>query len=504
MKWLKPSLLITACLFLASCEGHLSSSLRRDIALEHDQLRDADRQLQRTQDAVQSDLTRNPDLFRDASAAGEWTATLRAAKERLDRAKQDDKDLQELVRRNRENSHQQAERILNEERRLRADALQQSRNVEATANKWLDFSRDPGSNLARMKQQYDAISGVDLGSIATTVEKAEKDWPSKETELEKRWTSLQGTSKAAVTEWDGTEAARQAALGGQVNGQQVEMLVRADQQLSSTANALTADSNELRLLCSQLYNSWDKVLVDLDSSRHGWDRTFRERIKTVRTHFTDGVSTKGETSSDERWMDTSEASYRAIENNLGMTIAHKDAGLFDSEADNTPQPAGFAYIAPASQERNQYGYWTHTDHGTFWTFLPQYLLMRELLWNRDYRPVVVDDFNAYRTARRTGRIYYGQQTPASPPQYGTHGSFTQTRYAQSRYAQSGGFKNSMYASRHDGGSTQSFTRPRSAEHPMSFGTGSGSAGKRFGSPSGQRFGQSSGSRSVGRSFGRRR
>jgi len=244
--------------------------------------------------------------------------------------------------------------------------------------------------------------------------------------------------------------------------------------------------------------------VGLDSERYGRNPTYRERIKTVRTHFTDIPEKKSETSSDERWINVPEASYRAVENDLGMTVAHKDAGLFDSEADTTPQPAGFAYIAPAGQERNQYGYWTHSDHGTFWTFLPQYLLMRELLWNRNYRPVVIDDFRAYRTARQAGHIYYGQQTPASPPQYGTHGTFTQTRYAQSRYAQSGGFKSSLYASHRESGSTQSFARPRSAEPPTSFGVSSGGAGKRFGSPSGQRFGQSGGFRSSGRSFGRRR
>ena len=104
MRRLKPSLLITACLFFASCEGHLSSSLRRDIALEHDRLRDADRQLQRTQDMVRSDLAKNPDLFRSVSAPGEWTATLGAAKEKLDKAKRDDNDLQELTRRDRANS----------------------------------------------------------------------------------------------------------------------------------------------------------------------------------------------------------------------------------------------------------------------------------------------------------------------------------------------------------------------------------------------------------------
>jgi hypothetical protein len=504
MKRLKPSLLMTACLLLAACEGHLSSSLRREIAAENDRLQEADRQLQRIQDTVSNSLTRNPDWFRNVSEPGEWTATLRSAKEKLDRAKQDGKRLQELAQLDRGSSRKDAERILAEERKWREDSLQQSRNVEAAVDKWLNFGQNPAANLARMQQAYDAVRHTDLAPLAKTIEGAEKDWPAKKTELDKRFASLQDNLKTATTEWDNTNAARQAASDGKITSQQIEILVHTDQTLSGKANALTTDPSNLRALCGQLYDSWDKVLTDLDSGRYGGDRVYRERIKTIRTHFTDVSAKKSETSSDEHWTNVPEASYRAVENDLGMTIAHKDAGLFDSEADNTPQPAGFAYIASPSQERNQYGYWTHTDHGTFWTFLPQYLLMRELLWNRDYRPVVVDDFNAYRTARRSGRIYYGQQTPASPPQYGTHGSFTQTRYAQSRYAQSGGFKNSMYASHRESGSTQSFSRPHPAEPHTGFGAGSGSAGKRFGSPSGQRFGRSSGFPSAGRSFGRRR
>ncbi len=263
MKRLKPSLLITACLFFAACEGHLSSSLRRDIALENERLRDADRQLQRVQETVGSDLTKNPDLFRNVLASGEWTATLRAAKKKLDQAKQDGQELSKLAQRDRESSHGQAERILEEERKLRGEALQQSQTVEATANKWLDFSRDPAGNLAQMKQHYDAVRGADLTSIAQVIEKAEQDWPAKKTELEKRLTSLQGASKAATTEWDSTEEARQAMLGGKVNGQQIETLVRADQVISGGASALAADSNGLRVLCGQLYDSWDKVLTDL-------------------------------------------------------------------------------------------------------------------------------------------------------------------------------------------------------------------------------------------------
>ena len=146
---------------------------------------------------------------------------------------------------------------------------------------------------------------------------------------------------------------------------------------------------------------------------------------------------KTEVSSDVAWTDVSPASYHAVENNLGMAIAHKDAGLYDSEAQGTAQPPGFAYIAPPSVGSNQYGYWTNNEHGSFWTFLPEYLIMRELLWGHSYRPIYVNEYNGYSSALRSGRTYYGRETPASPPRYGSHGTETEQRYAGSRYVQSG-------------------------------------------------------------------
>jgi hypothetical protein len=110
------------------------------------------------------------------------------------------------------------------------------------------------------------------------------------------------------------------------------------------------------------------------------------------------------------------------------------------------------------------------------------LILRELLWNHSYQPVVMGDYSAYRTAQRNGTSYYGQRTPDSPPKYGSHGTFTQSNYA---------------------------TAPRSSP---SFGSSeNGSAGKRFGRqagspPMGQRYGRPSGGgfRPSGRGFGRRR
>jgi hypothetical protein len=230
-------------------------------------------------------------------------------------------------------------------------------------------------------------------------------------------------------------------------------------------------------------------------------------LTTVRTHYTDVAAKKTEISSENKWVDVPAPTYRAVENDLGMTIAHKDAGLFDSEAQNQAQPPGFAYIAPPSVGSNQYGYWSHEGGQSVWTWLPEYLIMRELLWGHSYRPIYINEFNGYQTALRSGRTYYGQETPAAPPKYGSHGTFTQQRYANSRYVQSGGYSGSAYASNRSAGSAAS-SRPGPSLAPRD----EGSAGKRFGgssggqkfggSSSGQRFGAPrSAPRSSGHSFG---
>jgi hypothetical protein len=282
--------------------------------------------------------------------------------------------------------------------------------------------------------------------------------------------------------------------------------------LQRDENQLTHGADELRAQCGQLYDAWDKVLADLEVAHHGDEMAYSEKVTTVRTHYVDVAAKKTETSSDSKWVDVPASSYRAVEKDLGMTIAHKDAGLFDSEAQTTVQPPGFAYIAPPSVGSNQYGYWSHDGGQSVWTFLPQYLIMRELLWGHSYQPIYINEYSGYQTALRSGRTYYGQETPASPPKYGSHGTFTQQRYASSRYVQSGGYGGSSYSSNRSAGAAPA-SRPSSSFSPRE----DGSAGKRFGGSSGgQKFGSGGGSsgqrfgtprsapRSSGHSFGGRR
>jgi hypothetical protein len=507
-------LVVAGALLLAGCGG-LPRPLRQEIASENEKLKQAEQQLDRSRKTVQDDLAHAPDLFQGTPAATEWPRRLRSAESKLDSAKSDSRELAKMERTGGKEAIIRAERLIGDERHLRQTALDEAQAVETDATHWLDFRGNLPHYLAKMQTEYDAIHAVDFTPVTNVVGKAELDWPAKKADLDSRLAALKSEREKAEAQWRSTEAARQSA-SAQATGPVVATLVGADDVLASESAGLLRNAAQLTAMCGQLYDAWDKVLDDLEVSHDGPDTVYREKVKTVRTHFVDVAAKQTEVSSDVQWVDVSPGAWRAVENDLGMAISHKDAGLYDSEAQNTAQPAGFAYIAPPSVGSNQYGYWSHTDHGSFWTFLPQYLIMRELLWGHSYRPIVINEYNGYYNAQRSGRTWYGQETPASPPKYGSHGTFTEQRYAGSRYVQSGGFKGSAYAS---GGSS----RPSAAPSPSPSGSqrfgsapNDSSQGRRFGHgsnggsgspppPSGKRFGSGGGSRpSAPRSFGHRR
>ncbi len=516
-KWHRAGALacLVAAVALSGCHARLPRSVRDQIRSERDQIQSAERQLDRSAKTVRSDLAQAPDLFQGTPVAADWPARLRSDREKLESAKSDDRELERLARQDRADAASRAEWLLTSERNLRESALRDAGEVERDAEKWLAFRRNLPSSVENMKREYDDVRAVDLSSTDKAVAKAEHDWPTKKTDLESRLAALKAVPEKAAKEWQDTDAARKDALAGKAGGAEVATLIEADDVLSRDAAGLPRQAGELRDECSQLYNSWDKILTDLDVARQGPEQSYREQIKTVLTHFDDASATKGQTNSDQKWVEVSQPQFRAVENDLGMSIAHKDAGKFDSEAQTVPQPAGFAYIAPPAQGSNQYGYWSHDPYGhSVWTWLPAYFIMRDMLWAHNYRPVMADEYNTYHTFARGGRTFYGQTSPSAPPVYGSHGTFTEKRYANSHYVQSGGFKGSTYASR-QGSPAVSHMEPRvGANEPGGhrFGSGaSGSApsGRRFGSgashmPPSRGFGYPRGMRSPGRSFGRRR
>lgn len=486
---------------LAGCG--FSARERAAIKAEKTQLADAETRFLQIKDEVNHDLQAEPRLFQAGSRDADWRQRLGADESGLGVARG---NLAEIEKRGPRSSHNDPawlDQSLKQIDSARVSALEDASKIQAEANRGLDLKRNLASSLADLSHEYDQIHSFDFAVIQSVVRRAETDWPAKKSDLDARLAEIEKVPESVNSAWTASADARAAAAKG---GTTIDYatLYGTEETLRQAQASLPAGVENLKKLTGQLYNSWDKILEDLDRDHQGNRRIYDEKIKTVTTHLIDVPAKKSETSTAENWSEISEAAYRSVENDLGMTIEHKAAGLYDSEATQVAQPPGYAYIASPDQGRNQYGYWEHRDGGTFWTFFPQYLLMRELFWGRSYQPIPTFEWQGYHTAQSRGQTYYGHDTVTNAPKFGSHGTFTANRYANSRYMQTGGgFGASKYASGGGGfGSSRYSTgqaRPGGSFHSRD------SAPHRFGSPgsSGRHFG-SSPSRGAGRSFGRRR
>jgi hypothetical protein len=137
--------------------------------------------------------------------------------------------------------------------------------------------------------------------------------------------------------------------------------------------------------------------------------------------------------------------------------------------------------------------------------------MRDLLFNRSYRPLDYREYHEYYTYRQRNETYYGRDAATQAPKYGTSGTATQERYSGSTFAKSGGFKDSKFASKPGGYRDSQYSTPAArdpnADHsPRKFGSGSSPSAA---PPPSRSYRPSpaprpSMPRSPGRSFGRRR
>ncbi len=473
---------------------NLPRSLRADIQAELQQLPQTEKQFQSTRDEVNGDLSSDPDLFRARSMDTVFPERFRIAEAELQGAKKDAATLQDLLKANRRQDRDKAEKILKEEKALRAGAVKEASLIQGEAQHWVDLKRNLPTELKQMESDHQALQSWDFAPITAVVQRAATDWPDKETDLEGRLAALRTIPADAEKQWQSSDAMRKKAEAKDLAGLDYAALLTAAETIHDDATALPARTEELKSLTGQLYTSWDKILVDLRDRRSGGSRDYEEKIRTVKTQLIDASGKKGDTASDESWVEVSQAVYRANERNIGMAIGHKPAGKYDSEADQVPEPAGFAYMAPVGQ-RNQYGYWDHRDGGNFWVWYGQYALLRDLLWGRGYQPIPSGEWESYRTARNSGQTYYGRDASTDAPKYGTHGTFTQQHYSDSRYVRSsGGYSSSKYA-------TGGLRRGEGTEG-RTFGSGSKSPS--FRPKSSPSYRPSFRPPSGGRSFGRRR
>jgi hypothetical protein len=450
----------------------LPRGTRSAIDAERSALASTTAQIQRAKDEVGRELQSDADIFRSVPASQQWPATLAGAQTVLQAANRDAQQLAALEKQNRRGDRQEAERLLADERQLRTSARNQAASVQNDASHWVDLKRHLPEDLQQMARDYQAIHGFDLTALNTAVERAETDWPEKKASLDERVASVKQIEARGDQIWQSSAEERRLAAAGDFAHLNFGALGADADALKAAAADLPRQTTQITALTGQLYNSWDKLLVDM--RRRG--NTYDQEIRTVTTHLPDAAAKSGDTTSEERWVEVSPATYQAMRNDLGMAIEHKPAGKYDSEADRVAQPAGFAYVAPNGQS-NQYGYWDHGGGHDFWVFYGQYALMRDLLFNHSYRPLDRSEWEDYRSYQRTGRTYYGNDYEAGLPKYGSQGTATADRYSGSAYAKSGGFKDSKYASKGGNYRDSRFATPGAgdpnADHsPKRFGSGS--------------------------------
>ncbi|MBZ5622397.1 MAG: hypothetical protein LAQ69_27245 [Acidobacteriia bacterium] len=456
--------------FFAGLDG-LPRSLRAQIGQERSAFASSQKQLHAAQDEVLANLRSESDLFRAIPASQEWPGQLSQALGDLQLASHDIEQLAALEKQNRRQDRQQVETLLAQERALRGKAVDQAAGIQKEAAHWVDLKRHLPEELQRMEQDYNTIHGFDLAPITATVQKAETDWPEKARNLEKRLGDLRDVVTQGETAWQSSAETRRLAAAGDLAHLDFAALVAADNALKTAAAGLPAETQKLEKHSAQLYVAWDKILVDMEPRGNN---QYGQKIRTVQTHFADASSKTGEVTSDEKWVNVSQAVYEAQKNDLGMAIEHKPEGKYEAEAEHVAQPAGFAYVAPPSQGSNQYGYWDHRNGSDFWVFYGQYALMRDLLWNHQYQPVDRYDWEGYRTYQSRGQTYYGRDATSSQsaPRYGTQGSATQNRYSGSTFAKGGGFKDSRYATKSGSYSDSKYATPGGDRTPKKFGSGS--------------------------------
>jgi hypothetical protein len=486
-----------AVFLMAGC----GNPLQPRIDAESRKVAEAKDRFNKIRKEVESDLKREPDLFKTANVTAAWRDRFQTDQEKLNDAFT---DLERLNHRDNRAS------LFGDVARLRDAAVTDAVAIQTEANRWLDLKRNTPEHLKHMQADYEKVRSADVSKATAVLEKAEQDWPAKKGDIEARLASLKSAQPTAETAWKDAQA---------VSAKPDYAALMSDEKKLDT---LAAEPELDQKLAGQLYASYDKVLVDLEPPRSN-DLIAREKVKTVRTDITDIENHENRTSTEEKWVDIPDSTYSSVQNDIGMTIEHKPAGAYDSEVQTVAQPPGFAYMAPPG-ERNQYGYWEQHNGSSVWTWLPEYLLLREVLWNHHYVPVPSYEYDGYWSARRGGYTYYGPgysgstysgpSTQAPPaPKYGTHGTFTERSYANSRYmSKGGGYSGSTYRSPGSSGSggyrSSGYGNGQSAAPPPS----SSSQGHQFGrSPgsggSGQRFGSGGGSRPrsapSGRRYGRR-
>jgi hypothetical protein len=469
----------------------LPRELRASVQTTTEQVQTDRSRFQANRAAVESAVAAEAALF--AVRAPVWRERLNQAEARLREAETQAASLRTLADENRREDRDKVEQGLQKLRAARAGALDESEQIRQDAERWLAYKRDLPERLTQMRNNYETLQAWDAAAATSAAQKAMVDWPGKRDDLQQRIDRLAETKKAGEAAWESTAGERTAAEA-QNSTVDYAALFTAGDRLENSVKQVSEGAATVNALAQQLYVDRNKVLLELDGET-------RQKVRVVETRFSDGAMKDGTTSEQERWEEIDAARFQQVADKSGMVIERKPAGKYDSEAERTAQAPAYAYVAPPGQA-NQYGSWSNG----VWSWLPQYLILSQLLRGSQYPPITAGDYRDYDQARRRGDVWYGRDNRyrgSSGGRWSNRGSGARrTLEYLSRSARN---SRGWYQERSPGGTpSASGSGGFSGSRYRSRGTFSGSRYQSRGGGFGSRSYSRGFGRSLGRSFGRGR
>jgi hypothetical protein len=371
----------------------LPRELRSSAQAAAEQVRADRSRLEANRAAIERAVSAEPALF--AARVAAWRDRLNRAETRLGEAETQAASLRTLAGENHRSDRQQVEQALEKLRSARAGAVEESERIRQDAERWLAYKRDLPERLIQMGRDYDALQAWDAAAATAAAQEAMIDWPAKRPDLQQRIDQLVQVKGAGAAAWESAADARAAAAAQKPDVDYAALFSAAD-RLQNSARQLSEGAAEVNALAQQLYVDRNKLLLELDGEQ-------RQKVRVVETRFPDATLKDGTTTEQERWEDIDPTRSRQLADSAGMVIERKPAGKFDSEAERTAQAPAYAYVAPPGQA-NQYGSWSNG----VWQWLPQYLILSQLLRGSQYPPITAGDYRDYDRARRSGDVWYGR------------------------------------------------------------------------------------------------
>ena len=379
----------------------------------------------------------------------QWLTRLEQSEKDLESASNELEQATELAARDDDELRVEIERRIDQSRQKRTQALQSTSEVLDVARTVSEVNKNRGRYVGEAGAGYRQISAYRPASVAGA-RRAMIDWPEKKADLSRAIQQMADVKARSESLWK----ERSRAIGAP--DADALLILETHQNLQADGLQLARLDSQLGQKVDQLYLSWDRILVDMDI-REGETLTLHHKYKTVTVQIQDPQNKQGTHSESEAWVQVSKATFDALEDKLGMSIARKPAGKYEEEAESLAQPAGYSYVAPPGQS-NQYGQWRRDSHGgSFWAFYGQYMFMRAMFWGPAYQPILSRDYTDYRRSYTSGRTYYGR-TATGRPRYGTNSRTTASTYRSSRYVRSGGYRNSYY--KRSGGNLRGYRSSR--------------------------------------------